>query len=121
MLRMFQTGYHVGASDWALGARAEVVRSGEVVAKGDVLYGMPAQGMHATYANARVHFKLDWCVPPPDPDQMNSEAWVVRLRGDPNVAIRDLDRSSYWDGVAAHRITDVVFMTAREEQLAGLR
>ncbi len=121
LLRMRQVPWHIGSGsdDWALGARAEILRDGRIAARGDVLYHMPSKGMHVSFAGAYAHFDLEWLIPPPTPEQMKSDAWLVRLRGDPDVAMRDLERTSYWSGTATRRLTGVENLDEVEERLLG--
>jgi hypothetical protein len=49
--------------------------------------------------------KLTWYEQPPAQTQLDAEVWELVLRGDPEIALMDFGRSTYWSGTIRRRIT----------------
>lgn len=99
VLGLFPVGYHLGSSDidWALGARLEVLHKNQVVATGEMLYPMTNKNVMASLMSGPT-FPLVWKEPPPEPSSFAAIDWQLRVIGDPNITLRDIERDAYWPG-----------------------
>lgn len=93
--------------DWALGLHIQVLREGRVVAESRFLDRLlpPTVTLSVNRRSDYSGMKLTWHEQPPAQTQLDAEVWELVLRGDPEIALMDFGRSTYWSGTIRRRIT----------------
>lgn len=99
-LVMFRNCCHIGHGDedWSLAGIAEVCREGDVIATGTFVYPMVPPDVSVQFSSFYKVFPLAWVNGIPDGFDAAPADWQIRLSGDADTALRDLQRESYWAG-----------------------
>ncbi len=113
-LRLRLQGSHLepDTSDWGLGVRTEVLRDGEIVARGEIVYPMAEPGVINDYYSTHMWADLKWDITPPLEADLGTARWEIRMVGDAAVALHDFRRNVFWSGQV---ITPATMIAKREQ------
>lgn len=85
----------------AIGCRLDVLRDDEIVATGTHM--LSASGPGAALESFE---PLKWLIEPPDSHGLSQHRWSLRVTGDPEVALRDFEESTFWNGSITFPLID---------------
>lgn len=102
VLKTDSNSYHIPFGDLplcgAIGARVLVLCRGMAAATGELLFPQSRSNRVGCFDSPTLEFPLNWFIPPPTDEELATGDWRLIMWGDAELALRDIERDSYWAG-----------------------